>query len=491
METKYSINETTQGRPVAVVDTDILAGVPESKWVKTVKATLEKLYPNGIKIGNNDILITTRTADEFTRSRSAQALARKSKDAYADKLRTASIASDVLKASTDYVNEAPKHPRKDNFVDFGRGKVLLQIGSNSYSADVIVGYTNKGEMELYDLVNITPDSFTLKASLNDKTNNTERLIPSADASDSQQGATYDNSMPDSTQNVKKNFSLNDNTGRELSNAQQYMFSIAEGMSDIERYNELKDAKLLVKDYSASDVEHLTEAEVRALEDKVKRNVRKSVKKLVEKFGVIKHYSNSNANIEFNFSKNGASESINKQGERSGDFLSMGKMFASFDSIVESAVPIEIHGDKYKGTIREDPGLKRVYVLVSAYYDNGIVPVQLEVKEFSVDRESQLYVAVTAKKIEADVIVPGLRQNAAPGTVTSFDVSIADILSEINPSDGDFLKYVPDQFLSDAQKASKKEALNIERDIFLLTFCLFSAILPLEESSCTVPSALCT
>lgn len=243
-------------------------------------------------------------------------------------------------------------------------------------------------------------------------------------------------------------------------AQKYMFAIDEGMSDIERYNELKDARLSVKDYSGG--RQLTEAEVNALETKVQRNARKSVKKLVEKFGVVKHYSNSNANIEFNFSGNSAAESIHKQGLRTGDYLAMGKMFAAFDSIVENAIPIEIHGDKYKGTVREDPGLGRVYVLASAYYDNGIVPVQLEVKEFSVDRESQLYVAVTAKKIEADVKAPGLRQDAAPGTVTSFDVSISDILSNINPSDGDFLKYVPDQFLNDAQKASKQEALEKEK-----------------------------
>ena len=44
---------------------------------------------------------------------------------------------------TDHRNEPPNHSRKDDIVDFAKGTVLLRVGSNDYSADVIVGYTDK------------------------------------------------------------------------------------------------------------------------------------------------------------------------------------------------------------------------------------------------------------------------------------------------------------------------------------------------------------
>ncbi len=67
-----------------------------------------------------------------------------------------------MRASTDYVNEEIKHPRKDNIKEFARGRVLMRVGQNDYNAEVVVGYTQNGEMLLYDIVNFKPDSFSVK-----------------------------------------------------------------------------------------------------------------------------------------------------------------------------------------------------------------------------------------------------------------------------------------------------------------------------------------
>ena len=63
-------------------------------------------------------------------------------------------AEDVLKASTDYVNEGLKHPRKDKIVDFSRGTVLLRIGQNDYAAEVVVAQDKEGMLSLYDIVSM-------------------------------------------------------------------------------------------------------------------------------------------------------------------------------------------------------------------------------------------------------------------------------------------------------------------------------------------------
>ena len=50
------------------------------------------------------------------------------------------------------------------------------------------------------------------------------------------------------------------------------------------------------------------------------------------------------------------------------------------------------------------------------------------------------------------------------------INISDLISNINPEDGDLLKYIPDGFLNDTQKQSKDKALKQEdrklKSIFL-------------------------
>lgn len=48
----YAIGKTTDNKPFVEVEQDILAGVPEADWVKTVKENLKKKFPNGITVGN-------------------------------------------------------------------------------------------------------------------------------------------------------------------------------------------------------------------------------------------------------------------------------------------------------------------------------------------------------------------------------------------------------------------------------------------------------
>ena len=86
------------------------------------------------------------------------------KSLYADKLRTANNADEIILASRDYINEGLRHERKDNIRDFARGSVLLRIGQSDYSADVIVGTTTNGSMLLYDIVNMTPAQINGKSS---------------------------------------------------------------------------------------------------------------------------------------------------------------------------------------------------------------------------------------------------------------------------------------------------------------------------------------
>ena len=159
---RYSIEQTDRGKPVVVIDTDVLNGVPDADKKNTVRKFISQNYPNGIRVGNGVIEITGKTGKEYTRSGYSQYIERNDGQVYNDKLRAAGNLDEAVRASTDYVNEEIKHPRKDNIKEFARGRVLMRVGQNDYNAEVVVGYTKNGEMLLYDIVNFKPDTFSVK-----------------------------------------------------------------------------------------------------------------------------------------------------------------------------------------------------------------------------------------------------------------------------------------------------------------------------------------
>ena len=159
---KYSIEQTDRGKPVVVIDTDILNGVADADKKNAVRKFISQNYPNGIRVGNGVIEITGKTGREYTRSGYSRFTEKNDGQVFDDKLRAAGNLDEAVRASTDYVNEEIKHPRKDNIKEFARGRVLMRVGQNDYNAEVVVGYTQNGEMLLYDIVNFKPDTFSVK-----------------------------------------------------------------------------------------------------------------------------------------------------------------------------------------------------------------------------------------------------------------------------------------------------------------------------------------
>ena len=154
-EMEYAIRRDEKGKPVVSVEEDILAGVPQKDWARTVKQALKEKFPNGVTVGNNQIQITGKSRGEITSSKDTRWLKHSQPDIYADKMRATNNADEILQASTDYVSEKPAHERTDNIVDFGRGKVQLEVGGQMYDADVIVGTKKDGSLLLYDFVGMT------------------------------------------------------------------------------------------------------------------------------------------------------------------------------------------------------------------------------------------------------------------------------------------------------------------------------------------------
>ena len=201
----YAIGKTTDNKPFVEVEQDILAGVPEADWVKTVKENLKKKFPNGITVGNSEIHIDKQSRREMTFSRYMQWLYSNDPKLRADKLRATDNADEILQVATDWVNEGLKHPRKDNIKDFARGEVLLRVGGNDYTAKVVVGTRENGSMLLYDILNLQPTSFTEK-----ETDAAITVNPSPGTGRNTAPVSGD-SIRSSSENVNKQFSVSERT----------------------------------------------------------------------------------------------------------------------------------------------------------------------------------------------------------------------------------------------------------------------------------------
>ena len=166
----YSVGETDDGRAVAVVGNDILSHIDTSTWDSAKKAqakaaakTALLAFEDGIQVNGITYKVNRTSRREYTRSEDTERLARRTPDAFADKMRAADIADDIITATTSWAKDGKlKHPRRDSFVDFAHGDVLIQAGANQYDAETVVGITADGEYVFYDVVDMTPTSFTTK-----------------------------------------------------------------------------------------------------------------------------------------------------------------------------------------------------------------------------------------------------------------------------------------------------------------------------------------
>lgn len=125
-----------------------------------------------------------------------------------NKLKVANNLDKIIISSTNYINEALNHPRKDNIKQFARGNVLMKIGNNQYSAEVIIGFTGGNNMLLYDIINLKSTSFTIKkadASTAQQKTNSE---------DSRLNASATNMISQKSKNVNERFSKAADTSRE-------------------------------------------------------------------------------------------------------------------------------------------------------------------------------------------------------------------------------------------------------------------------------------
>ena len=155
-EARYLIGYDVNKKPYVIVQNDILSGAPQDRWIKTVKAEMRRLFPDGIDMGYFRVDINSVSKNELTRSKETLDLKNNRPNIYTDKMRMLANLDEIIQNAYDVKNEDPKHARKDRIRSFNRGHIDIRVGNNDYSVEVVTGiYPSTNEI-VYDIVNIRP-----------------------------------------------------------------------------------------------------------------------------------------------------------------------------------------------------------------------------------------------------------------------------------------------------------------------------------------------
>lgn len=148
-----SIERTTDNRMVVVVKDDIVkASSNDSELIKKVREALAR-FPK-VPVKKQVINVGRKAKKETVYSEYTKYIRKNDVQKYNDKMNLLNHPYELVYATTNYINEAPLHKRKDNIVDFARGSVLMMVGNRKYAADVVVAVTRTGKCELYDVVGL-------------------------------------------------------------------------------------------------------------------------------------------------------------------------------------------------------------------------------------------------------------------------------------------------------------------------------------------------
>lgn len=244
------------------------------------------------------------------------------------------------------------------------------------------------------------------------------------------------------------------------------YSITQGMTEEERFNELKDKSLNVVEVSGNTsknaIESVDESELDALLNGRLSKAKNVAVKVAKRLGVVGSYENSDLiDLEFEYSGNGIRESAQKQMAVAspGVFLRYLHASENISSIIENAILLKSYtNEEY---LRDHPehrknggNIKMSHVLISAYADSeNIVPIKLTIQESADDNESRLKVMIALDTIPKNKIseglssVPGYQDGNQRSIATSLSYNLADILREVKNSEHyqamDW--YIPDQF----------------------------------------------
>lgn len=164
-EIKYKVVSTTDGREVAIIEDDILDGVPREEWGKTVEKYLINRFRNtGFDIGNLHVQVFPKGTGEYTRNRRTSMMYNNNSPYLKPKFQAAANIDEIGNVGRYWYNEPLTHPRKDDITEFRKAYSLFMIGDKKLGGIFVLAHKKDNTWMLYDLNSIRPEYFNIKKS---------------------------------------------------------------------------------------------------------------------------------------------------------------------------------------------------------------------------------------------------------------------------------------------------------------------------------------
>ncbi len=489
LDKTYSISKTEDNRPVAVVDNDILAEIDVDNWNEEIAKQAKKIASSvlaekagTIWVNGKPYQINRTSRREFTRSADTERLRIKDKNAFADKMRAANNIEDVIAATTNPKTDGGlKHPRKDDFVDFIHGDVLIQAGTNQYKANTVIGITENGEQILYDVVKIQPTNFNKKEEspkaaaignnatsvINEDSSsdsiseenipvNPKSSISPVEKSDFDDSTEKNSAVRNSATTGKKQYSLRD---IDIDRVFIEYGNVAEENKKIDNValNMLERGKVV--SISGDDVESYDV--FGKFEDR--KSARKYLKKILESFmGKSVYFNHNGQYTEAYLTREGVNHSVGGiiNAERNAIFSKYNKLIKNAEYAFSSKNDRHSNANKrIQGEIDWD------CFVSTAMIDGEICPVVFKIRTIDTDLRSQIY-QIATKKIDGSHD-PGQHNKMLYGmsdygvVPSTSDSSLAQVKSDVKPK---FSVSAADEadFDDAAQEMGKKRSTATEK-----------------------------
>lgn len=234
------------------------------------------------------------------------------------------------------------------------------------------------------------------------------------------------------------------------------FSITGDMSDVERYNELKDKSLTVVQASRENLP-FTKENFASLQNESKVEAKKAAQNLIRELGIKGQYETAELDFDVELSNGGVRESAQKEMkiDDKDAFINLSTLFYNLQDVMHDAILIDKYSDKAYLERHPDHkpnhNIKWTYVLLSAFAEGiYIIPTKITVFEYKIDSAPKIHLAIAAKKIEKTRVIAepankGLRESAV---ASSFNVKLSQFLPLVK--DKALADYIPPQFESEGK-----------------------------------------
>lgn len=235
------------------------------------------------------------------------------------------------------------------------------------------------------------------------------------------------------------------------------FSITGDMSDVERYNELKDKSLTVVQASRENLP-FTKENFASLQNESKVEAKKAAQNLIRELGIKGQYETAELDFDVELSNGGVRESAQKEMkiDDKDAFINLSTLFYNLQDVMHDAILIDKYSDKAYLERHPDHkpnhNIKWTYVLLSAFAEGiYIIPTKITVFEYKIDSAPKIHLAIAAKKIEKTRVIAepankGLRESAV---ASSFNVKLSQFLPLVK--DKALADYIPPQFRESNQQ----------------------------------------